>query len=341
MAAKTIKTVTTEQTQIPEAEPANEADYVPTPEEEELVEFFRTIGSTANIVKIYKVVDGTRAWCGQAEPSAITEDMILKRWGPGKYSLSALNNGRFVPGGVKTITIYAPDNSTIPAPLAPTDSPGEIALLRENLNRQHEMILKMMEQGNRRSDISEIAAVFEMVQRAAPKPPDMSAMLGPVMEILTKSMELAKDNAGGTDTKLEMFKLIANGVKDVLPQITGALMARKDNGAAPAIVPEPATTPEQVLKQALTVLKDKAVKGKSVETIVDYIADNMEDPANRAMVFSLLNKPFEEIEAFDPELRNEPYHTWFRRLYDELKGVFSGNSETEIDGGPGGGAAKS
>ena len=115
MPRKKVVTTTTEDQEIGQEETQQTINI--SPEESELLDYLEALGSSANLVKIYKVVEGRRAYCGQTEPGSITEDHILKKWGGGRYYLLALMNGKYVPGGTRALDLYKPEEDSFRQPM--------------------------------------------------------------------------------------------------------------------------------------------------------------------------------------------------------------------------------
>jgi hypothetical protein len=47
----------------------------------------------------------------------------------------------------------------------------------------------------------------------------------------------------------------------------------------------------------------------------------------------MMKTGYESLEEIDPDLKNEPFKTWFTTLYEGLKHVYSGNSnDADSDG---------
>jgi hypothetical protein len=346
MMAKT-KIVTTETKEIdPDADEQETPADNPNPDQSELMDYLEGISGTANIVKIYKIIEGVRNYCGKTEPGTLNEDAILKKWGGGQYFLSAFSNGRYVQGGTRTINLFEPiedalkqrDNNA-----QHEHNSGEISALRDSLNRQQEMILRMIEANSQKDHVSmpEIFGMMRDMQAMAPKPPDLTSLLTPVMDLFGKTMEMAKDAAsGGGDDKWSWIKTAI----EKLPAVIAPMLARAQGVPANNGGSEVQTiSPEQALvMQGLEWLKKKARSGKSWETISEMLADNMDDELFGPVAVGILNSPFESLVQFDPEIGKEPLRTWFQSLYNDLREIMKGqhgiDTDSKPDAGPGGGA---
>lgn len=342
MAKKTV--ITKEELDDKDTQTAAEenADDMPTPDEIELAEYFDSIGSTANKIKVYKWVEGERAYCGASEPSQMSEEFILKRWGGGKYALQALNNGRFVPGGNRTISLYQPEDA---APLQPHVDGGasdQITLLREQLQRQSEQMTSILtaivtnraEQTQETTSIKDLAAALRDLNDMQPKQAAPGEMMKPLLELMGKTMELAKDSATGDDNKMGWLKFaeqVLEKVPGMLEKVAPVIAARSGGNG------DPRAAAAAMLQQGIGFLKEKALKHRDPGLYVDMILDNIEDPRYRPLL-GVINQPFENFLRLDPELSTEPYKTFFESVYNGLiEGIK--DAQNEDTAGPGGDSA--
>ena len=320
------------------------------PAEIELTEFFESIAGSANHIKIYKIVEGTKAYCGTAEPSVVNEDYLLKNWRGGRYHLQATMNGHYVTGGTRQITIYEPPID--PASLRARNEDisagrdggrdGEINILREQINRQHEMVLKILEQNSKGNNAPTLPEIMGMVRdmQAMSKPPDIMAVLPNILDLFKTSVELARDSAGGGDKGMNWIGLIEK-VADKLPAMIGQVGAMRANPSRPGAERDAETMQAQadvLLREALAYLKRKHANGKTSESVCDTILDNMDDASYHNLAVLILNRPFEQIAALDADFGQEPMKSWLLKIYTDLKLGVS-NEDSEPVTGPGGGAS--
>lgn len=341
----TTEEIDTEKTIDIEAEEVTQEN----PEINELMDYLEGISTSANLVKIYKITEGRKAYCGQTEPGALNEDAILQKWGGGSYYLIAFNNGRFVAGGTRRIELYEPPADAFKNRMQQPDNNGgnngQLMILQEQINRQHEMMLKLLEAGQKpQMSMGDIVGMMRDMQAMAPKPPDMGAMIAPVLDLFGKTMDMARDSVGGESGKNSWFGL-ASSAMEKLPLIVGQMAAAR--GGAPIQNP-PETQPDaeggdmnfiqkRIVAGGISWLKEKAKAGKSIESIADFLLDNIDDRTFGPAAMSIINSPFEDIGKVDPEILQEPLRTWFKSLYDELQRAINENNESS--GGPGGGAS--
>jgi len=96
----------------------------------------------------------------------------------------------------------------------------------------------------------------------------------------------------------------------------------------------------QLLRGTIGYLKTKVSKDPALWA--DMIVDNLEESHWR-MILELLEVPYDEIadRIGDPDLKREPYRSWFQKLLGELKnasqdsGAVDTGGETRDGRGPG------
>ena len=148
MPKKTTKeTVITETDSKPEEMDSPVQVIAPSMEELDFSEYLESLGPTTNLIKIHKYIDGTRKYCGRVEPSVIKvegEEYLLRHWGGGKYYLMAFFNGRYVQDGSRLIEVFEiPEEKKVQ--IAALDSVSQSAFLQAEIQRQHEMVLRLLE----------------------------------------------------------------------------------------------------------------------------------------------------------------------------------------------------
>ncbi len=335
-----IVTTTTEETPIA-SEQVEQPEMLPDPEIQELADFYLSLGSSANLIKIYKLVEGQRAYCGSAEPAAVTEDYILKRWRGGKYFLQALNNGRYVAGGTRQVIIFEPPEDPLTSRVEiqrnDQNNNGEISILKDSLARQQEMIIQLIQANSQKSNssVGELASALKELSALQPKNADPMAMFAPVLDLVKSTLDFSKEATAGEDPKIGWLKFATQALEKV-PMILGA-------GRPPAPYAEnpPGGNDLNAIRTfivwGISELKKKALKGADPGLYADLILDNLDDPKWAPFV-ELVNKPFVELAAYDPALNAEPLNSWFKTLFNLVKENLSG-AETEFtSGAPGSGA---
>jgi hypothetical protein len=327
------KIVTTEEVEDPIVIPQEPPDLPPTQDEMEYASFEEGIAPGFTRLKIYRLADGEQLYCYSCESGSFTEESLRRKYpGGGKFIIRFIDSHNHFHGS-KIINIdAAPMDANAPVVAAPPPASNlEINLLREQVNRQHEMILKFMERPNGAAapSMTEILGAVRDMQ-ALSRAPDLTTVIGPVIDLFTKTMEAARESGG--DNSMSWLKL-ASGALEKLPQIVNQISAQKAQAAQGA----PAGPEQQaalLLQRGLAYLKDKALKNKDVTLYVDLLSDNLDDPNYRPVAGLLLNMPFEEIGKYDPEILQEPLRAWFFRLYNELRKLMYENQEpaTGADG---------
>lgn len=351
--AKRVTTKVTEETvegaQDPVAIPIDVDPAAITQEESEFTDFIESLGPSTNLVKIHKIIDGNRQYCGRAQPGVLAtegEEFILKRWGGGRYYLMSFLNGRFVQGGSKTIEIYEMPKAE-QAILQGSMSNPESVLLREEIQRQHEIVLKLLE-GQKQTQqtapsITDLIGALASMKSLVPQPLDITKMLPGLVDFI----KLAKETAGGGPDGSGWAGTIQSAI-GMLPTILRGVSAMKASGGGP--VPESpgpeetALNSEQaekkLLSEAIATLKAEAISGMDPGLVVDWISNHMEQPNYRNMAVILLNRQFETLFQVDKDLEKEPLRSWFLRVYTELRKVFiddNPNSESNAAAGSVGG----
>jgi hypothetical protein len=332
--ARKVKTITEEtlENQAADLEPEL------TQAEIDLDRFFANIGDNADKIRIYRYEQGEKAFLDTLESSVVTEKYLKETWGGGRYYLVATLNGEYVKGGCKNIRISGPpkepDSNRVESTLNP-QSNGEINALRDALNRQQELLITLLTAQKDKPtgpSVAEIIQLIDGMQSRQAVAPDPSTMFSSISSLFAKAMDLAKDSAGGEDWKVTGLRMVGTAL-DKLPQLIGPLMAVKMNQKQPGgetMQPAP-VNPDDVLREAIAQLKPRALKGTDPGLIVDWIEDNLDDVGYKNMAIVILNRPFEQIIAFDPELQNEPLKSWFQELYTGLHEALSGKEPNKAD----------
>lgn len=317
-------------------------------DDEEISEFLAGIGKEANRVKVY-YQDPDQGfedfYLFGCDPKTLTEDLIRRKQPKGgKFRLKIYNGSFYV--GCRTWNI-APDLSDVSRKESNESSgknqensnhSAEITLLREQVNRQHELVTKMMESLSQRQagpGMTEMMAIVEKVSSMVPKQPDISALIVPVMGLFGKVIEMGKDiGSGGAESWKDRLVTLGMNTIEKLPLLLQQIGAARggDEMIAGNGMSEGAAL--MALKEGIKQLKKKALAGKDPRLWVDVIADNFDDPQYQALALALANSTFEDFGRLDPEILQEPLKSWFRTLYDGLREVINANHDS-IAGEPG------
>jgi hypothetical protein len=313
-----------------------------TPEESDFSEYLGSLGPNANIIKIKKYVNGISQYCGKCETRVLInegEDFILRKWHGGRYYLEAFMNNKYLPGLSRTMEIY--ENPESEKSVNQNNGPSsETLLLRDEIQRQHELVLKLLEGQKQPAQsaptLTDIVAALATMKNLVPQPP----ALGDVLPGLTGLMKFAKEavTEGGSGNS---FSSIVEGALKAIPLIFGGIQNMRGNGNQPEPTGGEVLTPEQaekqLLGQAIARLKMEAVSGLDPELCVSWIASHQEDPNYRNMAVILLNRQFETLFDVDSDLGKEPLRSWFFKVYTDLRKVFiDGNVNQDADASAGG-----
>src|SRR5262245_33073987 len=310
--------------------------------EEEIQNFVQSFGGDVCRVSVYRLNKaGKLAYVGSLSPGAVTESLIQETYGEGEYNIRLLDErGKFLMR--RSIVIEGPRRETGPGPGLAANSDGnrvQIEMLQQQMMRQHEMLLAMIQKaGNSGSSATELAAALVQLRNLAKptesKPADALESIRSAIELLNEGIKLAGKTARGGnegESKLETWRGILEAVPGIVsavstlrPGQTAAIPAAPSPGAPlpnnPRIGEQPGV--ELVfLKQAFAYLKGKAAAGKSVDLMIDWIAENLDEPPWLPLTQRILAMPFEELGSIDPDTQVEPLRSWFYQLYHGLKQV--------------------
>lgn len=325
----------TRETSDGEDDARNDAEDEPSPEEVELAEFMGSIPGGV-IIKIYKMQEGEEAWCGQAEPGIVTEGYLYRHFGPGRYYLKGIMNGRYVKGAYKRITIYEPpvkpEEMTGKMPVFDHEN-GRTNILLEQINRQHELVLKMIEkQGDRKHDMNDLlqlAQIFKDNQKS-----DVTSALPSMVELFKTVLESTREVATGEDPKMVWPNLVMKAIDKLQPMIVQIAQAKGKE----VLQTQDA---QQLLARGVAWLKQKAEKGSDPIFYADFIMDNLDDPVYKTIAVNLMNVPFEQFGQIDPEIVKPPLKEWFLKCYNALHEGLTRDAENTDAARPGGGPSDS
>ena len=339
--AKKVTTKTTEQTI--EADHAPEFQEIPdmplvqesTIAESELFDALESFGSDVSLIKVNKIVNGRRQWCGNVEPSVLRDEgeaFIAREWGGGRYYLIGFVNGKYLQGNCRTVEIYEIPESkkTVLQSQIPLQN-SEVMILREEIARQHEMVLRLLESQKVSAPsgptLPEIISAIGSMRALVPAPPDLTAVLPGLVGLMKFAKEAVSPDSGGG------FADIVSGALKALPMIMGGIAnMRKDasSGAAENSAINAEQTEKELLAQAVATLKAEAANGTDPDSVVYWISSHMQQPNYRNMAVILLNRQFETLFQVDHDLEKEPLRSWFLKVYTELRKVFVDDNADKI-----------
>jgi hypothetical protein len=322
------------------------AETVPTEDdlqrEEEIQNFVESFGGDVCRVSVYRLNKaGKLAYVGSLSPGAVTEALIQETYGEGEYNIRLLDeHGKFLRR--RSIVIEGPRREPAPGPGPNSDGNRvQIEMLQQQMLRQHEMLLAMIQKGNNSgSSATELASALvqlrSLVKPTESKPTDSLESIRSAIELLNEGIKLAgKAPRGGGEgeSKLETWRGILEAVPGIVSAVTtlrsGQTTGLQPAGAPPQGAPQPdprigeQPSPEQLafMRQTLAYLKSKALAGKQVDLVIDWIADNLDEPPWLALTQQILAMPFAQLGSIDPDTQVEPLRNWFYQLYEGLKQV--------------------
>jgi hypothetical protein len=308
---------------------------------QELADYLESLGTSANRIKIYKVMDnGEKGYCGSAEPSVVNEDYLLRAYRGGRYMLMATMNGRYVKGGTRQITIYEPpvEPGELRAKDNENSSMNQFQMMQAEINRMNSLVLELIK--GRQTDQPSLSDIVSIVRdmNAMTKQPDITALLPNVMSVFKDTMALARETAG--DGGKTDWLGLATKAMDKLPAIVGQIAGARAMEARNATLQNPPAqgaeseedmNAEIAIKAGIGWLKAKAMAGKDPELQIAFILDNFDNPQFYALGQNLLSQDFESFGKYDPEILKEPLRSWFLKVYNGLKQAIEEDSENEPD----------
>src|SRR5262245_15586372 len=313
--------------------------------EEEIQNFVQSFGGDVCRVSVYRLNKaGKLAYVGSLSPGAVTESLIQETYGEGEYNIRLLDErGKFLMR--RSIVIEGPRREPVTGLGLAANSDGnrvQIEMLQQQMMRQHEMLLAMIQKaGNSGSSAKELAeALVELRKVVKPtesesKPTDALESIRSAIDLLNEGIKLAgKTSRGGNEgeSKLETWRGILEAVPGIVSAVStlrpGQTVGLQPAGAPPQGAPQPnphigeqSGVELAFLKQTFAYLKGKAAAGKSVDLMIDWIAENLDEPPWLPLTQRILAMPFEELGSIDPDTQVEPLRSWFYQLYHGLKQV--------------------
>jgi hypothetical protein len=348
------KKVITEQYEVEEPagpaasdEPRQDFD----PEAEEVNSFLSRLAIQEGRAAVYRMgKSGAREWCLNAGLADVNEEWIFDNCGPGKYLIRVMDaRGRYI----QSITLMIAERKEEKSAAAPVNAVADmqVALLRDQLNRQQEILLKMLERSSQppqpppQQSIGELVAALKGIWDMTPKAADPTHGISTIINSLTKGIELAQAASSGDD-KMSWIRIIEH-VADKFPGLTQAVVGAAGgvNDGAPSTAqsgdtsaPHPGNgngDPVKLfLRQSIGYLKKKALMRQDPEMWVEWISNNL-DEEHWLRLAQLLQQPFERIAEVDPEISSEPLRSWFMQLFNGLRDALSGRGPGGGEGGDG------
>jgi hypothetical protein len=302
---------------------------------EQLQEALAQFGIEDGIVfKVYRVTPTGQSFC--YETTEFSEQFLQTERGAGRYAVRIFINGRYK----KTIHTEVDAPASGPASGQNQNGTGNAFL--------EKMVLALIAKDHAPApappSLAELTTAMVNLEQLRGKPDPMN------LELMAKMFALFKDmsgDGGALDWKSELLKM----GRDAIPAITSVVQSRVNgngngqphtptsiDGEQPVPVQiDPATmTDEQkkgLLKQAITFLKPQCIQGLPPESVLDFIVANSGNPQYQVMITAVLGYSFEQILEIDHELQSEPFHVFFRTIYDGLRSEFGGDDPVGDDPG--------
>lgn len=336
-----------------------EFDFEPPSQEElDFETFLDEVGPGTAVIEVFRYKrDGTRGQLDRVGIDVLREDVygfLRESYGPGKYWLVFKGSDRKYKGSkilivddprVKTDDSRpAASNSGDPlmrdlllAMVAaqkpiPPPPPPDIGAMMTGLASML-VAMKPASAPDATSMLTAVATVFSTL-RGPQKDEDWleraKVIIGLAKDLQPDSNKeenfwsVAKDVGKEVITRLQIGPARAAGANGVAPMVhAGAPMtATITNTAQPAPQPEQqmGATFEQWLKAGIEYLRDKALRGKGVDWMIDRVLEDAEEPQWAAVIEAIRKgATFENLLQFEPSIGQNPQLTgWFKALYDGL-----------------------
>ena len=291
-----------------------------------------------------KRLTADRHWesCGAVPADVLDEDYMFNEFGPGRYMIYLKTSEGKMLGQRSTVFIGAratPSPVTAPAPAAVIEprlsGRTEVELLRETLERQNQMFLRLVDAiatskpatAAAGSTVTELVTALGTLQNLMPKRESVPLPERLMERVFEMAKEPARDVSGTPRNELLAFAMdVWREMKPMLaaPPATAAPAQPATAAAAAPTVPAAAVEEqgEEItvdLTPAIDQLKDHCRKQRPPETIADIILDQCKTNEQlAAIVEELAEKPIGEILALDPELQMPGYKIWFTKLHEVL-----------------------
>lgn len=349
----------------------------PSQEEIDFETFLDEVGPGTSTIEVFRYKrDGTRGQLDKIGLDVLREDVygyLRESYGPGKYWLVFKGSDRKYKGS-KILIVDDPKvrtDDSRPAvangggdPLMrdlllamiaaqkpiPPPPPPDIGAMMTGLASML-VAMKPASAPDATSMLTAVATVFSTL-RGPQKDEDW---LERAKVIIGLAKDLQPDN-----NKEENFWSVAKDVgKEVITRLQIGPAPAAANGAAPVMVhagapmattvtntaqaapqqeqPQNMPTFEQWLKAGIEYLRDKALRGKTVDWMIDRVLEDSDEPQWSAVIEAIKKgATFENLLQFEPSIGQNPQLTgWFKALYDGLHAEIHKPVDTS---GPGGDA---
>jgi hypothetical protein len=299
---------------------------------EQLQEALQQFGINDGIVyKVYRTTPNGQSFC--YETTEFSEQFLQQERGAGRYAIRIFIDNRYK----KTI------HTEVDAPASGTASAQNQAGSGNAFLEKLLLALVMKEQASAAPgpSLAELTTAMKNLDDMRGKSDPMG--FETFFKFFTMAKDLVGDNGGAGDWKGELIKM----GRDAIPAITSVVQSRVNGNDAkptnttiqeePMKTIDPATmTDDQkktLLKQVIAYLKPQCIQGLPPESALDFITANSGNPQYQTLIMAVLGYTFEDILEIDHELKSEPFHLFFRSLYDGLRSEFGGDDPVGDDSG--------
>jgi hypothetical protein len=297
------------------------------------------IGSTTWAIKVSRMTAGGYAYkyTHRPEMGEFDEEKLQQRFPQGGKFLCKFYDTRTSPAAF----VDAREILIDPAPMTenpngPVMSP-EFQILANEIRDLKTVMADGRGVQREATPVGELAEAVKAVVSLAPQPQafNPTEMFTQFMGAFMKGFDMAKDMknppAPETDWKTELFKTIG----EIAPGVVHALRpSPAPNGHAqevPALQEAPEVVNEQQLRQVIAGLKHYAKNDTDPDLIIEWVRTPGNAEPYWPVIREALNKEFDAFASLDPEIQQEPFRSWFKRLYDGLRSAFSGGNPVADD----------
>lgn len=273
------------------------------------------------VVKVYKITATGAEFCFKGSTD-VDEEMIQNAFGGGRYELRV-----FVDGLKADVIPVAIAERKYDAPIHNGNGNGNDANSIHNrfLLEQIAFFKTQAMLGNQKGgSLTEMVEALKIMNGIGGSTKDP-------MEYFFKAFELAKDlNNGGHNG--DWKTALIDSAKDIAKAVAPGLIARSQtNNGQPIQI-----SSDDMIRQGITYLKQQAVRGLNPQLVIEWIMSNSNDPQYEPFLKQVLGTEFEQFSELDPELKNEPYRTWFSTVHQGIKDIFNENISDDDSSGTSG-----
>lgn len=333
--------------------PGNNNDRNSIDADETLQDFFGRFpeGNRAT-VSVYDEDTGRWQFRASVEPEIVSEEYIQKRFGQGTYRVQLRNaRGHLAQRSMLQIGAPVDDRTATPAAAAPAPIVDPYQILQAQNQRQHEMILAMINRERPAAagmDLAQIIPLMKMLTDSK------QTSLADQLETLKSLRELTGD--GGGDGGVDFMKTLREMLMPLLAEKLAGRFAAKTPATRALANPPDEDDPgiDAVIENAIAMFKPAAQGGADPIVMARLALQyGQRDETGNTIDFlgQLADERFPialaQLGAYDAELTREPLAGWLEIFHGALKdeiqrlanpGGNTGNArDVARDGAPGDG----